>query len=215
LNRKKRLWITSLICLLPVIFSAVVYTSLPEQVAIHWNSAGVPDRYAHKAFAAFGLPILLIALNFLSQTAMMHDPKRAGHSKAMHGFACWLIPAISIIMVPVTLLISMGFEIDIVMVVTLMVGVLFVILGNYLPKCRQNYTMGIKLPWTLSDEENWNKTHRVAGLVWMVGGIVIIASNIFLQNMKSGIPVVLIVTAFLVLIPGVYSYLLYRKNTKE
>ena len=60
------------------------------------------------------------------------------------------------------------------------IGVLFMIIGNYLPKCKQNYTMGIKLPWTLDDEENWNRTHRFAGFLWVAGGVVI-AINAFLK----------------------------------
>jgi len=92
----------------------------------------------------------------------------------------------------------------------LVVGVIFVFTGNYLPKCRQNYTIGIKLPWTLSDEENWDKTHRFAGKIWMLCGVLEIIVG-FLPIARFEI--VTIALILLATIPiAVYSYLLYRKK---
>ena len=84
--------------------------------------------------------------------------------------------------------------------------------GNYLPKCRQNYTVGIKIPWTLHDEENWNHTHRMAGYLWIFGGLLMIA-NIFLKWDWLVFAVVMVA----VVVPTIYSYLYYRKhgNVKE
>ena len=85
---------------------------------------------------------------------------------------------------------------------------IFVILGNYLPKCRQNFTMGYRLPWTLNDEDNWNKTNRLAGYVMVLGGILIIIMSFFDLAFWA---VILFVGAILI-IPSVYSFLLYRKK---
>ncbi len=162
-SHKSILFITSLICLLPMIFSAVVYEELPARIAVHWNSAGVPDNYAGKAVAAFGLPALLLGIHLFSAMVLLNDPKRAAGSQKLRLLGIWIIPILSVVVVPVTLLIAMGAQIPIVMPVTLLVGTLLVVVGSYLPKSRQNYTVGIKLPWTLDSEENWNKTHRLAG----------------------------------------------------
>jgi len=88
--------------------------------------------------------------------------------------------------------------------------VLFIVIGNYMPKCRQNYTMGIKLPWTLNDEENWNKTHRLAGKIWVAGGILIVISAL-LQCFW----ICFAVFAVMLFVPFVYSWRLYSKKTKE
>ena len=84
------------------------------------------------------------------------------------------------------------------------------VIGNYLPKCKQNYTLGIKLPWTLDDEENWNRTHRFAGFLWVVGGV-LIAINAFLEWEW----LFLVVVFAMVLIPAIYSYLYYKKQKQN
>ena len=210
-NNKGIIWITSLLCLLPIIFSAVVYEALPEQIAVHWNSAGVGDNYVHKAIAAFGLPVIFLAINLLSRVRLVNDPK-SGQSQAIKQLGIWLIPALSIVLVPITLAIAMGADIPIVMVSTLLVGLLLVVIGNYLPKSRQNYTIGIKLPWTLNDVDNWNKTHRLAGYLYIIGGIALIIGNLLLSVPSLQLAVMLGTIILLVLVPAVYSYLLYKRG---
>lgn len=213
-NNKRILWITSLLCLLPLLFSVIVYRSLPEQIAIHWNSAGVADNYVHKALAAFGLPIVFFAINLFSKIRLLNDP-REGQSQAIMQLSIWLIPVMSIILVPVTLAIAMGADIPIVMICTLLVGLLLVVFGNYLPKSRQNYTIGVKLPWTLNNADNWNKTHRLAGYLWIAGGVLLIISNFLLPRAFAQIAVTVIIVVVLVLVPIIYSYSLYKQEEME
>ena len=94
-------------------------------------------------------------------------------------------------------------------VVPVFVGLLFLILGNYLPKIRQNRTVGIKLPWTLQSEENWNRTHRLSGFLWVLCGLVMIPLS--LLRLWSGWLFGALL-AVMVLIPTVYSYALHRKG---
>ena len=89
----------------------------------------------------------------------------------------------------------------------ILLGVVFIAIGNYLPKCKQNYTIGIKISWTLASEENWNKTHRLAGWVWVGGGIVMMLSGFFGILWLTFLPV-----AIMVLVPLVYSYILHKKG---
>ncbi len=87
--------------------------------------------------------------------------------------------------------------------------VLFIIFGNYLPKTKQSYSMGIKLPWTLNSEENWNRTHRLSGFLWVIGGALFLMLTFFgWWNLYVLLGIVLAMA----LIPTVYSYLLYRKG---
>lgn len=213
---KKSTWITSLLCLLPMIFSAVVYTSLPDKIAIHWNVAGVADNYAHKAIAAFGMPIVFLIINLLlSKMCLMGDPKGESQLRAKAGeqILTWLAPALSVILVPVMLFIAMGADIPIDMVASLLVGLLLIVIGNYLPKSRKNNFMGIKLPWTLNDTDNWNKTHRLAGYLYIVCGALLIISNLLFKKTFAYISVDIIVIAALSLIPVFYSYSLYRRES--
>ena len=89
-------------------------------------------------------------------------------------------------------------------------GVIFLVTGNYLPKCRQNYTIGIKLPWTLDDEENWNYTHRLAGKLWMIGGVLIILLGF--QTVVPPMAVSLTIMVVMTMIPAIASYLYYKKH---
>nr|WP_321305047.1 DUF1648 domain-containing protein [uncultured Sphaerochaeta sp.] len=161
----KTLIITTIICLVPILFSIAVYDQLPDQVPIHFNAAGQPDNYASKAFGAFGMPLLLALLNIFVQLAVKTDPKRDTSSKLYH-IARWTIAMLTLFIVPFSLLIALGQPFRVEKVVPLAVSVLLLVVGNYLPKIKQNYTIGIKLPWTLADEENWKKTHRLAGWIW-------------------------------------------------
>ncbi len=207
--KNKTIWITTLICLLPLVVSFIVYDKLPEQVAIHFNEAGVPDNYASRAFAAFVLPVIMAAINLFTHFFVRNDPKAANISASLRVISQWVVPALSVVIIPVTLFMAMGTDIPIPMLVSSMVGVIIVLCGNYLPKCRQNYTVGIKLPWTLNSEENWRKTHRFAGFVWVTGGL------LFVINAFTGIPVLsFVVIALLAALPVIYSYLFYLREKK-
>lgn len=121
----------------------------------------------------------------------------------------WIVPVISIVSNGSILAYALGMQIDMTMIVSIMMGILFIVLGNYMSKNQQNYTVGIKIPWTLSSEENWNKTHRIASKLWVVAGIVFIV-NIFLRSAE----IILVVIACTVLIPVIYSFILYKRENR-
>lgn len=205
----KTLVTTTLICLLPIILALVLYNKLPNQIAIHWDSAGNPDNFAPKAFAVWGLPILMAAINIFSHFMMKNDPKKANASFVLKQLGSWSIPILSVIIIPVTLFKALNYDIPIEIIAPAMVGVIIIVCGNYLPKCKQNYTVGIKIPWTLNSQENWNKTHHMAGYLWIVGGICIVIGSFLNINW---LPITLIVIAVLTVVPIIYSYSLYKKG---
>jgi len=202
--------LSTLVCLLPIILSLILYDKLPNQLPIHFGMNGEPDNYASKAIAAFLLPCLLAALNLFVHIIMNADPKRKNANIVVRGVALWTSPIVSLIFVPITLFKGMGYDIPIETVSFSLIGLMYLILGNYMPKSRQSYTVGIRLPWTLDNEENWNKTHRFGGFVWVLGGLAIIV-NAFIGNFYFFFAV----TALLVILPIIYSYLLYRKQSNE
>lgn len=217
LEKKEKviMWITSIICVMPIILSVVIYQDLPDQIAVHWNNAGTADGYLPRSIAAIGLPILFLAVNLYSKIRLFGDPKRAAHSEALKLISIWLIPLLALVIVPVTLFISMGLNIPIALISLVTAGGLMIICGNYIPKCRRNYTMGLKLPWTLHSDDNWNKTHRLAGILWILGGIIIIISAFLLaNNLIFGVPVTIAVILILAVAPVLYSFFLYKGQEK-
>ncbi len=208
--KNKTTILSTVLCLLPILLAVAVYDKLPQQIAIHFSATGNPDNYAPKAFAAFGIPLLLAAVNLYSNFRVNTDPKVEKASASLRLLSRWLLPLLSVVIVPVTLFLAMGKQIPIVMITSALTGCVVVICGNFLPKCRRNYTIGIKLPWTLDNEDNWNRTHRFAGFVWVFGGFLIII-NAFIHISYLLIAVVI----GLLLLPPIYSYSLYRKQVKE
>lgn len=216
MKNRSILLLTSVLCLLPVILSLALYNRLPAEIAVQWNHGGEVTRTMPRAWAAFGLPVFFLLVNVYSKVRLLNDPKFQGHSKALRAISIWALPFASLLLVPITLFIALGASVPIVTIGTLLVGTLFVVMGNYLPKTRQNYVMGIKLPWTFSDTENWNKTNRLAGYVMMAGGMVVLIGGFipFLGN-ATGVSLIGIATCLILAIPFAYSYRLYKKEQNK
>ena len=201
---------TTLLCLVPVALGLALYARLPEQLPTHWDWQGNVNGYMSKPAVVLGLPLFFAAMNGLMHFSLRADPKRANIIGNIRVLIRWTMPVLSLIILPYTYLWALGWQqIPMEKLIPVLVGLLIMGLGNYLPKCRQNYTSGIKLPWTLYDEDNWNRTHRVAGRLWMVGGLGIMVSAFW-----GGSTLLLAVILAITLIPGIYSYCLYRKKQK-
>ena len=203
----KILLITSLLILLPALAGIVLWDQLPEQIPTHWNASGEVDGWSSKAFAVFGISGILLAAQWLCILGTFADPKRESHpSKILH-LVFWIIPVLSVLLHTIVYAVALGKEVRIEVIMPVFMGLLFAIIGNYLPKCKQNYTIGIKIPWTLNSEENWNRTHRFAGRLWVVCGIVIMLTGFF-----GGFWIFFGIVLAMVIAPFLYSYLLHRKG---
>ena len=206
---KKWMIITTVICLLPIAAGLAVYGKLPEQVPTHFGFDGTPNGWSSKAFAVFGIPCFMGAINLLLYFGLNADPKKKNMGEAMVRISLCIIPVLSVLMSGMMLANALGYNTKIETVMPLLMGVLFVLIGNYLPKTKQSYTMGIKLPWTLNSEENWNRTHRMAGFLWVIGGAAFIAVTLLkIWNVW----IFAVILAVMALVPTVYSYLLYKKG---
>ena len=203
----KLLLVTSIITLLPIMIGLLLWKQLPDQMPIHWNASGEIDGWSSKLFSVVGLPMIMLAVQWLCLFGTLADPKKANHSVKVLHLVLWIIPVLSVVLQTATYAAALGKEVPIEVITPVLVGLMFTIIGNYLPKCKQNYTIGIKLPWTLSSEENWNKTHRFAGRLWLACGIIIMLSGFF-----GGVWILLPSMLLMVLIPCIYSYMLYRNG---
>ncbi len=205
----KTLLLTSLVILLPILAGVILWDKLPDSVPIHFGPNGEPDDYAGRAVAVFVMPLVLLAVHWLCTLGTAADPKHKNIDGKPFGLVLWICPMISLLVNGVVYVTTLGIAINIMMIFGLFFGCLFVVIGNYMPKCRQSYTIGIKLPWTLNDEDNWNRTHRFAGRLWTVGGLLVIVTA-FLGD--AFIFVFLALVLLMVIIPTVYSYRLYKKT---
>ncbi len=205
-----KLLITSLITLIPIVIGLILWDKLPDQVPVHWNINGEVDEYVTKTQAVFVMPLVLVALQWLCAFGTSLDPKKQNISDKTFTLVLWIVPVLSLVCNSMVYATALGHKVNVEVITPLFMGALFVVIGNYLPKCKQSYTVGIKIPWTLNDEENWNKTHRLAGFLWVIGGIVIMATA-FLRVFW----LFFVVLIPMVIVPFVYSYSLYKKNKTE
>ena len=202
------------IAIIPLIYLLVIWKSLPEKIAMHFDLQGHPDRYGNKTELLLMVAILgliSIGLFFLLSNIYRVDPKKyAAENKDrllrmafvisifMSALSCFIIYSSA----------KEGFELG-VRYVFAGVGLLFSFIGNYMHTIKPNYFAGFRIPWTLNNEENWRKTHLLAGRLWFAGGLVIAIVCFLLPNAISVIAFFTI-TMTLVVIPLVYSYRLYK-----
>lgn len=206
---RKTLIIASIITLLPMVIGIIYWNRLPDVMATHFGFNNEANGFSSKAVAVFGLPVLLLAVLWLGAFVTAHDPKRQNISPKMYTLTLWIAPVISLIAAATVYPVNLGYELDIIFISELLLGMMFIIIGNYLPKARQNYTIGIKIPWTLANEENWNRTHRLAGYLWMVCGILMILICLTRIVPSTWLLSILVV---MVLVPCVYSFWLHVKK---
>ncbi len=211
----KKEWPLILIILLPFIYLGYLWPHLPDKVPLHWNINGEIDRYGNKAELII-IPILLPLLIYIVFLVIPKiDPKnklnKMGNKlqslKALLTIITSIIALFILYSVKIQNLPNPNYSI-------LGIGVLFVILGNYFKTIQPNYFIGIKTPWTLENETIWKETHRMAGKLWLIGGLVVIFTSLVLDN-KSNLTLFLIITGIITVIPIVYSYLLFKKQKND
>ncbi|MBQ3483878.1 MAG: SdpI family protein [Clostridia bacterium] len=208
----KTLIVTTIITLLPMLAGVILWSKLPEQFPIHFNAAGEVDGWSSKAFGVFGLPLILVAFQWLCGLGSLKmDPKAENLEGKVFGLVLWIIPVMSVVLNALVYCTALGMDMNVQIILPLLVGLMLAIIGNWLPKCKHSYTLGIKLPWTLADETNWNRTHRFAGPIWVACGLLIM-----LCALIGGAFLWVMVAAFVVMIvaPTVYSYLLFKGKIK-
>ena len=206
-ENKKTLFITCAVILLPIIAGLLLWDRLPDRIPTHWGMGGEVDGWSGKGFAVFAMPALMLGIQLLCFFATASDPKRGNIRRKFLSMVLWIIPVLSVMTSCISYAVALGAQIRVEQVIPGFIGLMFVIIGNYMPKFQQSYTMGIRLPWTLSSEENWNRTHRFGGKIWALGGIGVLFCTLMGWGMAS-----IVILAVVVIVPTVYSYVLYRKG---
>ena len=207
---KKLLLFTSILILLSSLVGCVFWYQLPEKMPTHFNLLGQADGYNHKVFAIFGLPALMLLMHWLLLFLMIKDPKSSNISSKIQVLIYWIIPFVSCLSMISIFGESLGYSMMSGLLAQIFMGVVMIVIGNYLPKTHRNYIIGIRLPWTLESDKNWRKTHRLAGKIWVLGGLLLFL-NSFVQLYVYW--VFFLTLLLVVLMPGVYSYQLSKSES--
>ena len=203
-QHKKTLLITSLLTLLPIAVGLVLWNRLPATLTFHWNAYGEADGAAGKAFAIFFMPLFLLGMHWFCALITHLTNRSNGQNEKAMKIVLWMMPVICNIAMGAMYGAALGVEFDISRIIFIPMGILFIVIGNFMPKFRRNTTMGIKTKWTLADDENWYATHRFGGKIWVTGGAAMLALT-FLP-LKWGIPVMLLSIFLLAGAPVLYAW---------
>ena len=207
-EHKMLLVITSCIILLQTLVGIALWNQLPDPIATHFDFHNRPDGWTSKAFTVFGMPLVLLALHWICLFVECTSNRQKLYSHKLRYLVMFIVPAVALLMMVVCYGHALDAGFNVGRVVLPFVGALLAVTGNYMPKIRRNPTMGIRVPWTLDDDENWYKTHRFAAPVWVIGGLLLIVLGLIgYTNWFSFCTIFAIV-----FLPIVYSFVLYLKN---
>ncbi|WP_423215965.1 SdpI family protein [Streptococcus equinus] len=205
----KEFLMTALVIALPMVIGAIFWNQLPEKIPTHFGIDGQADGYSSKLFTLFAFPALFLLFQIICLASFEKESVKVNIPAKMRRFYTWLIPVLSLIIQGSIYANALGFIKSGPTLVTTFLAIVFIVIGNYLPKIQRNATVGIRIPWTLSDDKNWYKTHRMAGKLWVIGGLIILLES-FIQ---VALPYVMgVVIAVMTAVPIVYSFILSRKK---
>lgn len=210
MKNKAMVFMTAIVILIPMFVGLVLWNRLPNDIAIHFDASGNADNWCYKGWAIFGIPLFILAAQLFCLFMTAHDPKKKNISDKIYNLIIWICPICSVICGVIIYTDALGISFSAFPILQAILGIGVMIVGNFLPKSRQNYTIGIRLPWTLSDKENWNSTHRFTGKVWIAGGFILVI-NAFLNNWIISLVVILL----LAVIPLVYSFSYHQKHSRN
>lgn len=215
LNRTKEaiIW---LLLLLPFAYAAFIWNKLPDQVPTHFNIEGKPDDYSGKAAALLLLPAMNVLIYFILRYIPQIDPRKKNYAVfgSSYQHIRMLIHLFFVgIHIFITQTTSQGEPLHLNL---FLAGILlfFAVLGNYLRTVRSNFFVGIRTPWTLSNDIVWRKTHELGGKIWFYAGIILGITVFFLPQEAAAI-VMAAGIIIMTLVPVIYSYFEYRKLSKE
>ncbi len=209
-SRKSLTILTTLICLLPMAVGLSLWTRLPDQIAVHFSVDGTPSGLASKPVLVIGMPVFIMAVHLVCLLFIEADPRRAGISAGLRRIIYWICPSVSLLVCLSCYAVSFGTDLNTGALTCAFVGVLFILIGNSLSKCRRNYTVGIKLPWTLDNDENWDRTHRIGSRCFILGGILILCDTMIQKLWIIGLAIFIVTV-----IPIACSYGLYRRGKQD
>lgn len=207
-----RRWLGFVFVIAALVFGAAVYDRLPAEVPTHYNWRGEPDGWSSRTVAAFGMPLLILLLYAVFHVLPKISPRYANLQKFMDTY--WLVANLVVAFVSAMHVMmlgrALGWPIDVTSAVLLGVGLMFMVTGNFLPRMRSNWWMGIRTPWTMESENVWRQTHRLAGRTFMLGGAITVVASLLPAPIRPWVAIgALLIGGF---IPVIYSYVYWRRE---
>ncbi|MEI2330267.1 MULTISPECIES: SdpI family protein [Priestia] len=200
------------ITLLTLVAWLIALPHLPATMPIHWGANGEADGFATKINAMILTVGIMVLIYFIIAFVPRIDPRKENYKYFSKTYNI-VLNAVLLLFFFVnmsTILQGLGYNVPMSYIAPIMAGLVFIIIGNYLQRVRSNYFMGIRTPWTLSNEIVWKKTHRLSGKLFFIGGLLILISAFLPDGYKSVIMWGSIVLC--VAIPYLYSYVAYKKE---
>ncbi|MEO1021037.1 MAG: SdpI family protein [Bacteroidota bacterium] len=205
----KKEWFILVILLIPFGVSAYLWNDLPDIVPTHFNAKGEADDWGPKWVNALMLPGIGLGTYLLMVFLPAIDPKKRITSNQKAIAAIRVITSLFIVAVyGIVIRISLGHSFSFQGYVPVGVGILFIVIGNYINSVKPNYFIGIRTPWTLENETVWKKTHRLGSKLWIIGGLLLLLSP-FLPLMNHNTTFLSIVF-IMVAIPFIYSFIAFK-----
>lgn len=211
---------TTLVISLVLIVTAIlagllIWDRMPEQMASHWNVEDQVDGYMPKFWGLFLMPLVTLGMLALFLVIPSIDPLKANIAQFREAFNLFIVLIIGFMLYVhgLTLAWSLGYQ-NFKMSAAMLpfMGILFVAVGFMLRKAKRNYFIGIRTPWTLSSDSVWDETHRLGAILFMVSGVLAVIGGLFGGMIAFWLLFVPLIGSTLFLL--VYSYVLYRRETK-
>ena len=205
-------WFGLVIALVALAISIWAYSSLPPTVATHWNLRGTPDGFSSRFLAAAIGPVVIVGITLLFNLLPKIDPRRENYARFLSTYWLFANAVIVFMLIPHGMVIAtgLGYSVRIDRLMPLFIGLLFVVIGNYLTRVEPNWFVGIRTPWTLSSDTVWRKTHRTGGGLMVLGGFMVAAAA-FLPH-SALLPLLIGALVVAAVIPVVLSYVLWKRE---
>jgi uncharacterized membrane protein len=208
-------WFGLVVAALAGAVSIWAYPQLAPTVATHWNLSGQANGFSSRVVAVSIMPLVIIAMTGLFNVLPRLDPRRENYAKFIGTY--WLIANAVILFILIghgmIIATGLGYPVKIDRFMPIGVGLLFVVLGNYLTRVEPNWFVGIRTPWTLSSDTVWRKTHRTGGWLMVIAGFVVGASA-FLPH-GAFLPLFITAIVIIAVIPIVQSYILWKREKHD
>ena len=187
---------------------------LPEEIIMHWGIDGNADGWMNPSLVFLIFPLILLAIHWVCIIlTVVLDKNAQQNNKMLFGIVFWIIPVISLTSCGIIFMTALGYTSNIYALIMLIMGLSFIFIGNYMPKTTRNVTMGIKIKWTLSNDENWNATHRFAGKVYVAIGFLCLLAMPLPDVAFPFVAISIILIG--VILPIIYSYCFYKKQLRK
>lgn len=205
----RTLIVSAVLFLIAVIAAVWLYPQLPAQVPTHWDLQGHVNGSMPRFWGAAFPALMILALGILTWLLPRISPRRFEIAPFAHvyGIVMLAIQGVMLVVGLSALLRGAGYALPLRSIAALSIGVLLMVLGNYMGKLRKNFFVGIRTPWTLASDAVWERTHRLGGWLFMLAGLVTVIGAL-VDAPAWLMPAVIAAAA---LIPCVYSYLVYRR----